>query len=128
MFRNTLDYKDNPFKGETLEYRKSYAANLLSKFADRVPIIIMRRSGDTIPLIKKQKYLVPREYRMANIILIIRTGLQLDPGQAIFVFVNNVLVPNSQDVGSTYNDHKDNDGFLYITYCSESTFGTNTVI
>jgi len=56
--------------------------------------------------------------------MVIRKQIKLEPHTALFVFVNNVLVPNSATIGSIYLEHKDNDGFLYMQYCSENAFGT----
>ena len=42
---------------------------------------------------------------------------------AIFVFCKNILPPTSQLINDLYNNSKDDDGFLYIIYASENTFG-----
>ncbi|KAK9924538.1 hypothetical protein M0R45_032903 [Rubus argutus] len=36
----------------------------------------------------------------------------------------NILPPNAALMSAVYEEHKDEDGFLYITYSGESTFGT----
>ncbi len=38
-------------------------------------------------------------------------------------YINNIIPPNNNFIGEIYNDLKDEDGFLYITYSSENTFG-----
>jgi len=44
--------------------------------------------------------------------------------KSLFLFVNyNSMPPTGATIGSIYEEHKDADGFLYITYASESTFG-----
>uniref|UniRef100_A0A0E0NFW0 Autophagy-related protein n=1 Tax=Oryza rufipogon TaxID=4529 RepID=A0A0E0NFW0_ORYRU len=43
---------------------------------------------------------------------------------ALFVFVNNTLPQTAQLMGSVYESYKDEgDGFLYLCYSSEKTFG-----
>ena len=37
--------------------------------------------------------------------------------------INNTLCPSNTNIGQVYNDMRDEDGFLYITYSSENTFG-----
>ena len=37
--------------------------------------------------------------------------------------VNNSLCPSNRLMGVIYEDNKDDDGFLYIKYSSENTFG-----
>ncbi|BAS79016.1 Os02g0529150 [Oryza sativa Japonica Group] len=50
--------------------------------------------------------------------------LHLPPGTALFVFVNNTLPQTAQLMGSVYESYKDEgDGFLYLCYSSEKTFG-----
>ena len=56
-------------------------------------------------------------------IYVVRKQLQLDPDTALFIFINNVLVPSSDIMGDVYNKYKDIDGFLYAIYSGESTFG-----
>jgi hypothetical protein len=40
----------------------------------------------------------------------------LSPEKAIFIFVDEVLPPTAALMSSIYEEHKDEDGFLYITY------------
>ena len=54
---------------------------------------------------------------------IIRKRIKLKPEEALFVIVNNNLVSSSEQINSVYEKHKDEDGFLYVIYTSENTFG-----
>jgi GABA(A) receptor-associated protein len=49
---------------------------------------------------------------------VIRKRIKLAPEKAIFIFVNEVLPPAAALMSSVYDEHKDEDGFLYITYAS----------
>ena len=40
----------------------------------------------------------------------------------MFLFVNKVLPATSATMGTIYEEHKDEDGFLYIGYSDESIF------
>ena len=43
---------------------------------------------------------------------------------SIYVFVNGESLPTSSaTVGSTYDNNKDDDKFLYLEYAGENTFG-----
>ena len=33
------------------------------------------------------------------------------------------FVPNSASVGEVYDEHRDEDGFLYVQFSGENTFG-----
>ena len=104
------------------------------------------------------RFLVPRDMSVGQFIHILGARLRLDPGKALFVFVKDTLpqtstplLPNSLNIScmkvdgflsyfvvfvftaslieSLYNSSKDDDGFLYMCYSSEKTFGsTHTVM
>merc|ERR1712222_53836 len=42
---------------------------------------------------------------------------------ALFFFVNNVIPPTSATMGSLYQEHHEEDFFLYIAYSDESVYG-----
>lgn len=112
------------------EYKKSFEERvlhstlLMNKYPDRVPIIINKRKDDkNLMELTKNKYLIPKNLQMSEVIFIIRKNIKVEPHTGIFVFVANVLVPVNTDIGTIYSQHKDPDGFLYITYSIESTFG-----
>uniref|UniRef100_A0A452J2F3 Microtubule associated protein 1 light chain 3 gamma n=1 Tax=Gopherus agassizii TaxID=38772 RepID=A0A452J2F3_9SAUR len=53
-----------------------------------------------------------------------RTRMSLTATQAFYLLVNNKNLPSmSMTMGEVYRDHKDEDGFLYVTYASQETFG-----
>merc|ERR1711998_23308 len=56
---------------------------------------------------------------------VVRKRLRLPAEQAMFLFFDGRLPSaNSVPLTQLYNDHKDQDGFLYVTYSGENTFGT----
>ena len=62
-------------------------------------------------------------YAVGQFVHVIRKRIKLTPEKAIFIFVNNVLPPNPALMSTIYEEQKDEDGFLYVTYNGESTFG-----
>ena len=56
-------------------------------------------------------------------IYVVRKSIQLDPSQALFITINNKLVTGSKQMGEIYEEYKNKDGFLYVVYTSENTFG-----
>ena len=56
---------------------------------------------------------------------VVRNRIKLKPEEAIFVFVNHVLPPTSASLYDVYEEHRDEDGFLYMVYTGENTFGHN---
>ncbi|RKO94954.1 hypothetical protein CXG81DRAFT_27970 [Caulochytrium protostelioides] len=114
-------FKDEyPFEKRALE-----ASRITQKYPDRIPCIVERsaQSSPSLPLIDKKKYLVPSDLTVGQFVYVIRKRIKLAPEKAIFIFVEGVLPPSSMLLARVYEEHKDEDGFLYVVYSSENTFG-----
>ena len=121
--KKSLFFKDEiPFA-----MRKEEASRILSKYSDRIPIIIERSDecSDDIPVVDKKKYLVPNDITTGQFTYIIRKRIELEPEKAIFLFAGEdyTIPPSSSLISEIYNNFKDEDGFLYFTYSGENTFG-----
>jgi GABA(A) receptor-associated protein len=73
--------------------------------------------------IDKKKYLVPADLTCGQFVYVIRKRLKLPPEQAIQLFINGIIPSTAALLNTIYEEHKDEDGFLYISYCGENTFG-----
>ncbi|XP_046842954.1 autophagy-related protein 8-like [Xenia sp. Carnegie-2017] len=112
------------FKEEhTIDVRRAESAKIRTKYPDRIPVVVEKAPKSTIPDIDKRKFLVPNDLTVAQFMYIIRKRIQLAPEKAMFLFVNKVLPTTSSTMGAIYEEHKDEDGFLYIAYSGENTFG-----
>ena len=103
--------------------RNAEAERIKSKYPERVPIIVEKSRRSNVPDIDKKKYLVPYDLTVGQFVYVIRKRIKMRPEEAIFVFVKNVLPPTASTLSQVYDDYRDEDGFLYITYSSENTFG-----
>lgn len=54
---------------------------------------------------------------------VIRKRLKLTQDAAIFLYINGKIPAQSVLLHDLYNDHGDEDGFLYITYGENNVFG-----
>ena len=106
----------------SFERRKNDSETVLAKYPNRVPVII-ERFGFEVPKIDRSKYLVPDDLTMASFMLVIRKRIKLEPEKAIYLFVNGKILAGMETVHSVYDKYRDEDGFLYMTYSGESTFG-----
>mmetsp|Transcript_16583 Transcript_16583/g.33064 ORF Transcript_16583/g.33064 Transcript_16583/m.33064 type:complete len:117 (-) Transcript_16583:1086-1436(-) len=113
------------FKQEIVfEKRQSEASRIRSKYPDRVPVICERSpTTTTLPDIDKKKYLVPADLTVGQFQYVIRKRIKLAPEKALFVFVNGTTPPTSHLMSTVFEEARDEDGFLYVTYSGESTFG-----
>jgi len=115
------------FKQEyTFEQRTKQSRDLLQKYDDRIPVIICPGNKNT-PVADKYKYLVPNTLTIGEFVYIIRKRIKLGPEQAMFIFTNNILPPTASSLYSIYQEHRDDDGFLYLVYSLENTFGSDTL-
>ena len=115
------DYKSMvPF-----ENRKHEADKIREQYPDRLPIIVQKSvENNSLPDIDKKKFLVPEDLTVAQFLYVIRKRMNIVSSQAIFLFCqDNTLPATSQNMQVVYNESKDEDGFLYMYYNAESTFG-----
>ena len=90
---------------------------------------------------------------MGQFVYVVRKRIKLSAEKAIFIFVKNILPPTGNNkikhqtsisylcvvlshpnvcfvsaaamMSAIYEENKDEDGFLYMTYSGENTFGSN---
>src|SRR4051812_8850134 len=123
MFIPINQSMDNtPFKEKwSFEKRKEESSRILLKYPDRIPVIVERIAKSDIEKVDKTKYLVPNDLTVGQFVYVLRKRIKLTPEKAIFIFVDEVLPPTAALMSSIYEEHKDEDGFLYITYVSFPT-------
>jgi GABA(A) receptor-associated protein len=109
----------------TLEQRKEECEKMLNKFPDRIPVIVERLANSDLPQMDRKKFLVPSDIVLGQFIQIIRKRINLNPVNAIFTFIGEKhrLFNITDLLSKIYVDNKDEDGFLYVYYTSENTFG-----
>ncbi|KAI9189488.1 ubiquitin-like protein atg8 [Blastocladiella emersonii ATCC 22665] len=115
------------FKDEhTFDKRKQEADRIRLKYPDRIPVICEKSEKSDIATIDKKKYLVPADLTVGQFVYVIRKRIKLSPEKALFIFVNDGTLPASAALMSLiYDQYRDEDGFLYITYSGENTFGAD---
>ena len=111
----------------SFEQRVKECNRLMNKYTNRIPVIVTKSKNSNIPDIDKRKFLVPCEQTIGQMVYVIRNRIKLSQEKALFVFVNNILPPTGEILSEVYKNHKDPDGFLYVTYACENVFGTNRI-
>jgi len=110
-------------KQYSLKKRISESTRILIKYPNRIPIICERYGSSNIPNIDSNKYLVPLDLTVGKFLYVIRKRIKLSPESSIFIYVNNYLPATSKLIKDLYTTECNEDGFLYILYSSENTFG-----
>ncbi|XP_065724173.2 gamma-aminobutyric acid receptor-associated protein isoform X1 [Drosophila suzukii] len=103
-------------QGQGQLVRTIYIRILYSVIVEKAP---KARIGD----LDKKKYLVPSDLTVGQFYFLIRKRIHLRPEDALFFFVNNVIPPTSATMGSLYQEHHEEDYFLYIAYSDENVYG-----
>ncbi|XP_030469643.1 autophagy-related protein 8B-like isoform X1 [Syzygium oleosum] len=107
----------------SFEMRRAEAARIREKYPDRIPVIVERADRSNVSDIDKRKYLVPADITAGQLVYVVRKRVKLNPEKALFIFVKNTLPPTASLMSAIYEEFKDEDGFLYLTYSGENSFG-----
>lgn len=111
----------------SLEERKRVASQIIAKYPNSIPIICEPSKTSKIELSKefKHKYLIPKSATVAGLLINLRQHINMKPETALYLFVypNEVMPPTSASILDLYNKYKMEDGFLYLTFSEENTFG-----
>ena len=109
----------------SFEQRLSESNRIRDKYPNRIPVICQRsiHASRNCPQIDKKKYLIPHDLTMGQFIYVIRTRLKLSQNTALFIFINGVMPPISVLMSKLDSTYKNADGFVYMYYNLENTFG-----
>lgn len=123
MTNSPKSYKEK----KTFAQRVKDIQKVHAKYPGKIPVIVERfKKEKQLPLLSRTKFLIPDHLTVGYIIMQIRRMLQLNPTQAVFLLVNQrSMASQTMTMSQLYNQEKDPDGFLYIVYASQETFGCN---
>ena len=112
----------------SFEKRLEESRRILSKYPNRVPVIVEKAARSDLPEIEKKKFLVPGtmlcgEFRYIIHKHITQNSEQLTADQTIYLFVASSAPKTGALMSEIYETLKDEDGFLYMTYSAENTLG-----
>jgi GABA(A) receptor-associated protein len=115
--RKKLSFRDK----HSFDKRKGESEKILAKYPNRIPVIC-EPFGDVSEL-DRNKYLVPDDLSIAQFLYVIRKRMLIEPEKSIYLFVKTHIMAGNMSLSSVYDKYNDEDGFLYITYGGENTFG-----
>ena len=105
----------------SLEERKQQSANILTKYPSSVPVFI--DSSSMHKMIDKPRFVIPDGFTIGQLMTSIRARMKMNAATALFVFIDNQLIPVTSVISSLYVSHKDEDGYMYVCCSEENTFG-----
>jgi GABA(A) receptor-associated protein len=116
-----MDFKYN----FTFIERYNEATNIRKKYPGRIPIICEKnKKCKQTPNLDKKKYLVPCDLTLGQFLHVIRRRMSItNPSLALFLMINGKIYSSAEMFSNIYESEKDQDGFLYILYTTENTFG-----
>lgn len=110
-----------------LEKRKAISRKIITSYPGFVPVIVGRGETKVTPSIKKNKFLAPSNITLGKFLGIIRLHVETthphDP-ISFFVSSSSSIPVNSMFMQQVHEKYKSEDGFLYVSYVSENTFGS----
>lgn len=116
-----LNWKDYKLK-KSFNERVSECQLILKKYPDKIPIIVNECSDDLKDKIKR-KMLLQSDMTVSNYLYSIRQKFKIKPEESFLLFVNGKIPTSTTLLYELYNNHKDKDGFLYISIIKENVFG-----
>ncbi|GAB5354116.1 hypothetical protein AAMO2058_000091900 [Amorphochlora amoebiformis] len=120
MSSDTKSYREL----KTLEERIDESSRIRAKYPDRVPVICERcNKSRSLAALEKNKFLVPADLTIGQFQFVVRKRLDITPEKAMFLFCGGKPAVGSKSMAMLYKNNKDKDGFLYITYAGENTYG-----
>ena len=113
--------RDNPDATQ----RKKECDKIRRQFPGKIPIICEKDPHSSINDIDKNKYLVPGDLTVSLFNIMIRKRLNMSMDEAFYLLVNaKTSITGDRPLYEIYERYKDpEDGFLYIAYASELTWG-----
>lgn len=116
-------YIQNFTSSLSLEKRKEMSSNAKDNNPGYIPVIIA--NAKNTPGISKNKLMIEGNSKFREFILSVKNLIpDLKPEQNIFFyFSGSSLIKNDQKLFDIYEKYKHQDGFLYVVYACENTFG-----
>ncbi|XP_069737641.1 microtubule-associated proteins 1A/1B light chain 3C-like [Phaenicophaeus curvirostris] len=122
------DSSSRPFKQrKSLATRMHEVTEIRIKYPNKIPVVVERYQKEkNLPPLTRTKFLVSQDLPLSQFVVTLRTRLCLGSSQTFYLLVNNKGLPNMAiTMQELYQDNKDEDGFLYLTYASQEMFGSS---
>lgn len=106
-----------------MKLSKERVYQLKRQYPNRIPCIVLKHPSCHLPKIQKNKYLVPFDITFGQFTFIIRKQLKLNPQCALFLLINDKMIPQHLLLSDVYKQEKNKNDYLEIFYIEENVFG-----
>ena len=111
----------NEFLSTNLEDRQRSAENYLKNNPTKVPVLIINHHKSI--LLNQFKYLLSRELKVGRLVVMLKKMNSCSEEDAIYFYAGNKILRFDQTMQKVYEEHRSEDGFLYIRMTNLPTFG-----
>ncbi|NWY07741.1 MLP3C protein, partial [Nothoprocta ornata] len=90
------------------------------------PQVVVERypKEQNLPPLPRPKFLVSQELPLSQLAATLRSRLCLASSQSFYLLAGGRALPAATaTMQELYREHRDEDGFLYLTYASQEAFG-----
>ena len=108
---------------KTISERINESRSIMLNNPNCIPIIFEKVNYNQQIQLTKSKFIVSVNITIGQLIYLIHKFIKCDRYISIFIFINGNIPPNSALIYDVYEQYKNKDGFLYIKYTTENTFG-----
>ena len=110
--------------------RKQMSEKLMKQNPGKIPIICEKAPKSKLKKMDKSKFLVPRDFVVSQFNLIIRTKIELNSEEALYLLAivkhSEISIVGETRLGDIYERYANKeDGFLYIVYAEELFKGSS---
>lgn len=109
------------------EKREEEAQRIVARYPTRIPIVCewLPKSKRAMPPLEKKKFLVPKQMNLGQFRGVINRQLNMqDSTVTLYFTMKDFTSPiSSTTVEDLYHRKKSSDGFLYLHFSEETTFG-----
>lgn len=103
--------------------RLALSQKIIHNYPGYYPVLIQRKTP-TDPEISKNKFIVHGSSHVISLISQSKSLMKLSSSDFVTFFVqDNIRLNLTSDIKTVYDKYKNQDGFLYVYYTSESAFG-----
>ncbi len=123
IMENLIKYEQ--FIEIPLEERKKKAEQYKKNTPDKIPILL--KNKNTTFQLKNIKFLIPKKYKILNLIKVIKDQNNFKAEDSLYVSSNNSIVNNNTLIEDLYSRNKSEDDFLYLEVTNMPAFGNYVI-